>query len=245
MAERSTVVGVFADEQQAEQAIRALQQEGYGNDRIGFLVRHTGGILGGIVGGVMGAADAVLMPALGPTEANAALESALPLSEEALETLQLRHGHKPAEGQPSALPPDEMRSAARTETPESAARTENVAGEESGVAPTEVRTGEGEGIVSGGIVGGLLGAAVALLIPGIGPAVAGGILAATLGGAAIGAVTGGILGVFAHMGIPEHEAHLYRRELEAGRVLVTVQADGEQARQVMDILRRSGATSVR
>ncbi len=245
MAEHSTVVGVFADEQQAEQTMRALQQAGYGNDRIGFLVRHSGGVLGGIVGGVMGAADAVLMPVLGPTEANAALESALPLSEEALETFQLRHGPKPAEEQPSALPSDEMRGVARTETPESAARTANVAGEESGVAPTEVRTGEGEGIVSGGIVGGLLGAAVALLIPGIGPAVAGGILAATLGGAAIGAVTGGILGVFAHMGIPEHEAHLYRRELEAGRVLVTVQADGEQAQQVMDILHRNGAVMVR
>ncbi len=245
MAERSTVVGVFADEQQAEQAIRALQQAGYSNDRIGFLVRHTAGVLGGIVGGVMGAVDAVLMPALGPTEANAALESALPLSEEAIETLQLRQGHKPAEEQNPALPPDEMRSTARTETPESAEQSENVTGEERGVAPTEVRTGEGEGIVSGGIVGGLLGAAAALLIPGIGPAVAGGILAATLGGAAIGAVAGGILGVFADMGIPEHEAHLYRRELAAGRVLVTVQADAEKARQVEDVLRHNGAVMVR
>lgn len=247
MAERSMVVGVFADEQQAEQAIQALKQAGYGNDQIGFLVRHSSGILGGIVGGVMGAADAVLMPALGPTEANAALESALPLSEEALEKLQLQQTHKPASAASAEeQAPDEMRGPAQTETQipmqEGAEQSEHTAGAENSIAPTEVRIGEGEGIVSGGIVGGLLGAAAALLIPGIGPAVAGGILAATLGGAAIGAVTGGILGVFADMGIPEHEAHLYRRELEAGHVLVTVQADTPQAQQALDILRRNGAT---
>lgn len=242
MAEHSTVVGVFADQQQAEQAIQALQQAGYGNEQIGFLVRrHSSGVLGGIVGGVMGAADAVLLPALGPTEANAALESALPLSEEALEKLQLRHTSKAADTE--AVPFEEQVPVAQTEAQKSAEQPENIAGAESSVSPTEVKVGEGEGIVSGGIVGGLLGAAAALLIPGIGPAVAGGVLAATLGGAAIGAVTGGILSVFADMGIPENEAHLYRHELEAGRVLVTVQVDREQAQQALEILRRSGATT--
>jgi hypothetical protein len=254
MAERSTVVGVFADQKQAEQAIQALKQAKFGNDQIGFLVRHSGGILGGIVGGVMGAADAVLLPAFGPTDASAALESTLPLSEEAIERLQLRHTHKPAgeesvpaEEQSQAgeatVSPDEMRSAAQAQ--ESAEKPENGAGEEDIISPTEVRIGEGEGIVSGGIVGGLLGAAAALLIPGIGPAVAGGILVTALGGAAIGAVTGGLLGVFADMGIPEEEAHHYRRELAAGRTLVTVQVEEGRAQEALDILRRNGATTVK
>src|SRR5579875_112243 len=252
MAERSTVVGVFADQQRAEQTIRELKQAGFDDNQIGFLVRHSSGILGGLVGGVMGAADVVLMPALGPTEANAALESTLPLSQEAIERLQLRHTHKqageesaPAEEQTqaeAATARDEMRMP--TQGQEGTAAPEKAAGEESSITPTEVRLGEGEGIVSGGVVGGLLGAAAALLIPGIGPAVAGGILATTLGGAALGAITGGILGVFADMGIPEDEAHLYRRELEAGRMLVTVQAGGEHVPQALDILRRNGAMNV-
>jgi hypothetical protein len=249
MAERSTVVGVFADQQQAEQAIRELKQVGFGDEQIGFLVRHSSGILGGLVGGVMGAADAVLLPALGPTEANAALESALPLSEEAIERLQ--HTHKPAEEettptgeQATATGPDQMRNPVPVQPQESAARPENVAGEENSISPTEVSLGGGEGIVSGGIAGGFLGAAAALLIPGIGPAVAGGILVTTLGGAALGAVTGGLLGAFTDMGIPEDEAHLYRHELEAGHMLVTVQAEPERVQEVMDILHRNGATNV-
>lgn len=251
MAERSTVVGVFTDQQQAEQAIQELKQTGFEDDQIGFLVRQSSGILGGLVGGVMGAADAVLLPALGPTEANAALESALPLTEEAIERLQLRHTSKPAEEettpsgeQATATGPDEMRTPAPIQAQESAARPENTAGEENSISPTEVRLGEGEGIVSGGIVGGLLGAAAALLIPGIGPAVAGGILVTTLGGAALGAVTGGLLGAFTRMGIAEDEAHLYRRELEAGHMLVTVQAEPERVQEIRDILRRDGATNV-
>ncbi len=251
MAERSTVVGVFTDQQQAEQAIRNMKQAGFGDDQIGFLVRHSSGILGGLVGGVMGAADVVLLPALGPTEANAALESALPLSEAAIERLQLRNTSKPAEEetlptgeQTQTTVPDKMIGPAPAQAQESAARPENTADEESSISPTEVRLGEGEGIVSGGIVGGLLGAAAALLIPGIGPAVAGGILVTTLGGVALGAVTGGLLSVFSDMGIPEDEAHVYRRELEAGHMLVTVQTELERSQQAMEIMRRNGAMRV-
>jgi hypothetical protein len=95
----------------------------------------------------------------------------------------------------------------------------------------------------GGLVGGLLGAAVALLIPGFGPAIAGGILATTLGGAALGAAAGGILDVLISLEFPEEEARHYQRELEAGRIVITVKSQSGYA-DALDILRRNGAHEV-
>jgi uncharacterized protein (TIGR02271 family) len=78
------------------------------------------------------------------------------------------------------------------------------------------------------------------LIPGFGPAIAGGILAATLGGAAIGAAAGGLLGALTGMGVPEEEARYYESEFQAGRIILTVQADGRRD-EAINILRRYGA----
>src|SRR5947209_1496814 len=100
--------------------------------------------------------------------------------------------------------------------------------------------GAAAGAVSGGVIGGVLGAAASLLIPGLGPAIAGGILAATLGGAAIGAAAGGIIGALTDIGVPEEEARYYQGEFEAGRVIVTVRADGRE-QEARDILRQNGA----
>lgn len=108
------------------------------------------------------------------------------------------------------------------------------------VPPGDTGTFIANRAVEGGLVGGLLGAAAALLIPGFGPTIAGGILAAVLGGAAIGATTGGILATLMSIGIPEEEAHFYRKELEAGRTIVTVKAPTGQA-EALEILRRNGA----
>lgn len=97
--------------------------------------------------------------------------------------------------------------------------------------------------IEGGLVGGLIGAAVALLIPGFGLAVAGGILAAALGGVALGAAAGGILGALIDIGIPEEEARHYHRQLEAGRIVVTVKAQSGYE-DALRILRRNGAHDV-
>lgn len=101
-------------------------------------------------------------------------------------------------------------------------------------------TGAVTGAVGGGVLGGLIGAGAALLIPGFGPAIAGGILAATLTGAAVGAAAGGLIGALTGMGIPEEEARYYQSEFEAGRIIVTVNAQGRQ-QEALDILRRNGA----
>jgi uncharacterized protein (TIGR02271 family) len=105
---------------------------------------------------------------------------------------------------------------------------------------TYAGTGAATGVVAGGVLGGLAGAVAAGLIPGVGPFVAAGILAATLGGAAAGAAAGGIVGALIGMGIPEEEAHYYESEFRAGRIIVTVRADGRYD-EAWDILRRHGA----
>src|SRR5205814_821795 len=61
-----------------------------------------------------------------------------------------------------------------------------------------------------------------------------------LGGAAIGAATGGVIGALTGMGVPEEEARYYQGEVEAGNMLVTVQAPGRQ-QEAKAILQQYGA----
>jgi hypothetical protein len=103
----------------------------------------------------------------------------------------------------------------------------------------------GTGAITG-VLGGLgLGALAGLgvlsgVIPVIGPAIAGGTLGIVLSNAAIGAGVGGLVGALVGAGIPEDEAQYYHSEFEAGRTIVTVQAQG-RAEDAMAVFRRYGA----
>ena len=91
--ERETVVGVFIERDQAEQAMTDLHRAGFNDDQIGFAVRHghytehvhlpeqgdsakgaaAGAVGGGVLGGVVGAAVALLIPGFGPAIAGGVL----------------------------------------------------------------------------------------------------------------------------------------------------------------------------
>lgn len=98
--DRTTVVGVFEIRSQADDAVHDLQQAGFHDDQIGFVVRdnnqdtitpplaeneevNTGGgaaagaVSGGIIGGVVGAAAALLVPGVGPAIAGGILIATL------------------------------------------------------------------------------------------------------------------------------------------------------------------------
>ena len=99
--DRSTVVGVFEIRSQADDAIHDLQQAGFHDDQIGFVVRDSnqnatitspatendevdtgggaaaGAVSGGIIGGVVGAAAALLVPGVGPAIAGGILVAIL------------------------------------------------------------------------------------------------------------------------------------------------------------------------
>lgn len=96
--ERSTVVGVFTDRTQAEQAINELRHAGFSDDEIGFILRgnpamegtaqnetgsdtETGAVAGvvsgGVVGGILGAAASLLIPGFGPAIAGGILAATL------------------------------------------------------------------------------------------------------------------------------------------------------------------------
>jgi hypothetical protein len=122
----------------------------------------------------------------------------------------------------------------------------NVAGDATTAGVTDAdESRAGTGTIAG-VLGGLgLGALAGLgvlsgVIPVIGPAIAGGTLGIILSNAAIGAGVGGLVGALVGAGIPEDEARYYHNEFEAGRTIVTVQADG-RADDAMAILRRHGA----
>ncbi len=115
----------------------------------------------------------------------------------------------------------------------------------------------GEGAVSGAMLGGTIGglaglATVVGLIPVIGPIFAAGPLIAALGiggaagtvaaGAATGAAAGGLIGGLMNLGVSEERAKVYMDRVQAGDILVSVNADEEV--DVATVLLESGASQV-
>lgn len=108
-----------------------------------------------------------------------------------------------------------------------------------------------EGIAAGATLGGIIGAVAAavtaagvIVIPGLNLVVSGAVIAG-LAGLGAGAATGGLVGGLIGLGIPEHEAKLYEKELAAGNVLLAVDAaDSDQKKTIKDILKGSSAYNV-
>jgi len=106
---------------------------------------------------------------------------------------------------------------------------------------THAGTGAVTGILTGLGLGALAGLGVLSgVIPIIGPAIAGGTLGIILSNAALGAGVAGLTGALIGAGIPEEEAKFYHGEFEAGRTIVTVNANG-QYDEAFAILSRHGA----
>jgi hypothetical protein len=106
-----------------------------------------------------------------------------------------------------------------------------------------------EGVAAGAAIGGALGAlllgltSVGLLAaPGINVFVSGQWLAA-LAGFGAGALGGGILGGLVGIGIPEHEAELYRGEIEKDGILLGLYCEDEQrSREAEALLKANNAS---
>ncbi|MBP3957440.1 YsnF/AvaK domain-containing protein [Gemmata sp. G18] len=106
---------------------------------------------------------------------------------------------------------------------------------------THAEEGAIAGALAGATGGALVGAGIlAGVIPVIGPVLALGTLGTVLVNAAGGAALIGLAGALVGWGIPEEDAEFYEREVENGRYLVTVDANGRglEARDIMH--RRSG-----
>lgn len=280
-----TVIGIFDEQDSAKKAMEELLAAGFTKEQVGFVMRDTrqrvtreaveegeesGSFTGGVLGGILGAADALLIPVLGPDVASSIPVTVEPWAEQIVARFQ-RTGVEEQQEQDHVLPvtdddipenspanetaetsvttaTDTVETPATTNTPTHAPATEDVMlapGElraEQNTPPDIARTREDEatGAVTGGIVGGVIGVAAGLLLPFIGPAIAGGALIAALGGAALGAVAGGFMGAFVSMGVPEEQARQYAQEVKSGRTIVTVKTDDRQ-QDALDIFHRDGA----
>jgi hypothetical protein len=85
----STLISVFSDNTQANEAMVELKQAGFTEEQIGFATRETevvvnagedavkGAVAGGIVGGIVGAAGAFLIPGMGTVIAGGLLANVL------------------------------------------------------------------------------------------------------------------------------------------------------------------------
>ncbi|HMI30538.1 MAG TPA: hypothetical protein VK527_02280 [Candidatus Limnocylindrales bacterium] len=107
-----------------------------------------------------------------------------------------------------------------------------------------------EGAATGATIGGVLGAAAAglaavasLSVPGL-AIVAAGPLVAALTGLGAGAAAGGVTGALIGLGIPEHEAKFYHKEIEKGGILVGVYTHSDRVELARDILNAAGADKV-
>lgn len=110
---------------------------------------------------------------------------------------------------------------------------------------SETADHSGQGAMAGALAGLGLGALAGLgvlagVIPVVGPAIVGGTLGVILSNAAVGAGVAGLAGALIGAGVPEEEARFAHQEFEAGRTIVTVQADGRAA-EARAILQARGA----
>jgi len=109
-----------------------------------------------------------------------------------------------------------------------------------------------EGMSTGAAVGGVLGAIAAglttvgmLAAPGLGIFVVGQWLS-ILTGFGAGALSGGLIGGLIGLGLPEHEADLYRAEIEKGGILMGVYAvDDESADEIKAVFTQNEAEHIR
>ena len=120
-------------------------------------------------------------------------------------------------------------------------RVSDVAGDVHDVREDRVGSDTGSkaagGAVTGGTIGGIGGLLLGLgsfAIPGVGPLVAAGPIAAALGGALAGGAVGGLVGAMTDFGIPEEEAREYETRINAGEILVLVDADDTRGDSVYD-----------
>lgn len=107
-----------------------------------------------------------------------------------------------------------------------------------------------EGTATGATVGGVVGAVAAglaavgtLAVPGLALVAAGPVVAA-LAGLGAGAAAGGLTGALIGLGLPEHEAKFYDKEIEKGGMLVGVYAHDDRQKVARDILEAAGAEKV-
>ena len=107
---------------------------------------------------------------------------------------------------------------------------------------------EANGAITGAVTGLGLGALAGLgvlsgVIPVIGPAIAAGTLGVVLSNAAAGAGIAGVVGALVGAGVPHEDAHYYQTEIEAGRLIMTVDA-GSRGDAALAILRAHGAYDI-
>lgn len=112
---------------------------------------------------------------------------------------------------------------------------------------TEAAAGTGWGAGIGGVLGFLVGlGAVGTTVAtgGVAAPFLVGPLAAAWAGAGIGGLSGGIIGWLVGLGIPEERARLYETGLNAGGILLAVEAQMGNEARVRQIMERDGATDV-
>jgi hypothetical protein len=99
------------------------------------------------------------------------------------------------------------------------------------------------GASSGAVIGGLLAAAAVGLIPGIGPALVAGALLPVVLGTVTGAAGGGAIGGLLGSDLSTEEEPYFMQEVQSGRVLVSVEVEGDEA-EAERLLSASGALEV-
>lgn len=103
---------------------------------------------------------------------------------------------------------------------------------------SKVAEGTSIGATSGGLLGAIASGLIAtgsMVIPGVNLVIAGPIIAAAAG-TGVGAFVGGLAGALVGLGIPEYEVKRYEDEIKHGGVLVVVDEEDEERRELVEKL---------
>ena len=126
-----------------------------------------------------------------------------------------------------------------------ARHTDSPANGENGEEQMDTTSGAMAGALAGTGLGAVAGIGVLTgVIPIVGPAIAAGTLGVILSNAIAGAGIAGLIGALVGSGVPAPEATYYQRQLEAGRVIVSVCA-GDRFETAQEILLDNGGHYVR
>lgn len=104
-----------------------------------------------------------------------------------------------------------------------------------------------EGAQEGAWLGGLFGLLMGFgffLIPVVGPLLVLGPLAGVVAGAAGGAGVGALVRGLTTLGLPEHQALKYQRQLTAGEFLVVVHGTASDGAKAREVLQNTGHTAL-
>jgi hypothetical protein len=251
IVQNKTVVGIFAEQNRAEEAIQELGQAGFSRDQLDIMYRtgvpvvdrvdHAGDVNSGdLVRSVLATAQTLLTPILGHITSTA--EPASPTGQTAVDPSQAmgKNNASRLEQQPPDVKAEPLKPAAGTQGA-TAAPVNSGAEKDLSISSLLLRLVQRRDVLracAGSIAGGVLGTLIALLVHKIHPAFVSSALVVVYY-VLLGALAGGACATFVRLRSAAQQPHYYEQKEMGKRTIVKIKTE-EHQNEALDILYRHG-----